>query len=310
VTAACSSPTPESGTLVIGLQTQDTTGSMGSVRIETQVDGQDPTNHLFEVRGDPNAFPHEWRVGGTAGARVAVKVSAYFDGKERVQTQSYTETVIARSARTQIVGGQTKLLRLELESRCLTFQAFPPPGWVPAKACPTPQQTCIAGSCADDAIGEERLEPYREKWPEDVPDICRPASGGTPEVIVGTGQTDYLPLTASQTLQVERGPQGGHHIWIALRMRNLKQSGSMTTVSAKQPDSNVAAEPTAFIFTFDRDEGGYCKLYGLRYQLDSGGVALQPFLGKPLDVKVEVSDRTGQKSSATARIQIAPTILQ
>jgi hypothetical protein len=133
-------------------------------------------------------------------------------------------------------------------------------------------------------------------------------------VILGTGQTDYLPLGDEQELRLEKGPQGGHHIWIAVRMRNLTQSGSVTTISATLPDEpDVAVPSTAFVFTFDRDEGPYCKLWGLRYQVDSGAsdlrTAYKRFLGKRLTVTVEVTDRAGVSASSTRTIRIAPLLL-
>ena len=68
--------------------------------------------------------------------------------------------------------------------------------------------------------------------------------------------------------QVEAGPQGGHHIWVAVRMKGLLQSGSITSVTGHFPELDQDVGPFQVIFTFDQDEGGYCKLYGLRFQLD------------------------------------------
>ncbi len=46
------------------------------------------------------------------------------------------------------------------------------------------------------------------------------------------------------------------------------------------------------IFTFDQDEGGYCKLYGLRFQLDQT-LPIDTLLGKSLEVQVKVTDKEG-----------------
>jgi len=112
-----------------------------------------------------------------------------------------------------------------------------------------------------------------------------------------------------QTLQAEAGPQGGHHIWIAVRMKNMKQAGSTTQVSAVQPGTGTPIPPSSFAFTFDPDEGGFCKLYGLRYQLDNGGIDYKQFLGKPLDVTTTVVDSIGQVASSMQHIQVAPTLV-
>ncbi|MEO8797858.1 MAG: hypothetical protein ABI551_08235, partial [Polyangiaceae bacterium] len=123
------------------------------------------------------------------------------------------------------------------------------------------------------------------------------------------GQSYYLPLTEGQTLQAEAGPQGGHHIWIAARMKNLKQSGSTTKIAGVQPGSGATIPPTTLAFTYAPDEGGFCKLYGIRYQLDNEGVDYKQFLGKPLDVNVTVTDPTGATVTSTAHIRVAPTLL-
>lgn len=287
---------------------EDFGGSLGSVRVRGEVSGEEIAQSAFDARGVSTAFPREIEMTSSPGAELRVTVNGYFEPMENVQ--GFTVPIVTRTARVAVPGaGQKRLLRLSLEPRCVSSLPLPPPGWTAGPVCGDPV-TCIAGRCVDDRVAPEALETYRPGWPDDTPDICRPAGGGAPEIVLGTGQTDYLPLSSGQTLQLERGPQGGHHIWMAVRMKNLKQTGTMTTLSAAQPESTVTVQPTAFVFTFDRDEGGYCKLYGLRFQLDTGGNAPQVFLDKPLDVKVEAVDRTGAKASATIRVQIAKTILQ
>jgi hypothetical protein len=112
-----------------------------------------------------------------------------------------------------------------------------------------------------------------------------------------------------QTLQAEAGPQGGHHIWIAARMKNMKQSLSTTKIEGLQPGTGTPIPPSTFVFSYAPDQGGFCKLYGLRYQLDNGGIDYKQFLGKPLDVTVTVTDQAGATTKSTAHIQIAPTLV-
>ena len=174
--------------------------------------------------------------------------------------------------------------------------------------------TSSAGRCASEDVTFDQLEDYDPSWPTSPPDICRPANHGPPELFLGTGQTDFAPVSDNQTLQLERGPQGGHHIWVAARMRNLRQSGSRTTLTAKLVDDPTSPiSPAAYVFTFDRDEGNFCKLWGLRFQLDSGATNLaadyKRFLGKKLEVTVEVVDSTGAKAAATKVVLIADKLL-
>jgi hypothetical protein len=91
-------------------------------------------------------------------------------------------------------------------------------------------------------------------------------------------------------------------------MKNMKQAGSTTKISAVQPGTGTAIPPSAFAFTFEKDEGGYCKLYGLRYQLDNGGIDYKQFLGKPLDVTATVVDAAHSTSTSTAHIVVDPNI--
>jgi hypothetical protein len=143
----------------------------------------------------------------------------------------------------------------------------------------------------------------------EVDDLCKPALGLPPEVSVGQGQNEYLPLIDLQTVQVERGPQGGHHIWIALRMKNLLRSGSRTVITGVSPETSIEIAPFEVIFTFDPGEGGSCLLYGLRYQLDARGVDYQPLLGKELDLTVTVTDRAGDSGQGSRRVTLSSTVL-
>jgi hypothetical protein len=264
--------------------------------VAARVDGAPAADVTFR----DGALPKEVRVTapGAKAAKLDVQVDGYFGVNDPPDARALT-----RLANTFFVPRQSKLLRLRLESRCVMLA---PPGGVAGPVCTAPQ-TCIGGQCADSAVPVALLEPYTSDWPTGGSDVCKPPNGGPPQVIVGTGQTDYLPITEGQTLQLEAGPQGGHHLWIAVRMRNLKQAGSITTLRASQP-GGVTVQPAAYVFTFDRDEGGFCKLYGLRFQLDTNGVDYHAFLGKPLDLSVEVKDRSGAIGTGEAHVNVDPTI--
>ncbi|CAN5211585.1 hypothetical protein BH09MYX1_BH09MYX1_58420 [soil metagenome] len=298
---ACTTKTDTSGSLVVGLQSEDLGGAIGSIHVTTTVDGVAQDDEVITASTGVPLLPREIKIDpkGNSSARVAVRVEGY------PGTDATGPTTVVRTARTQMVPGQNELLRLRLESRCLTLLI----GGVPGPECKAPNETCLAGQCGSDEIPTGALEPYKTNWPNDLPDLCRPLNPGDPTVVVGTGQTDYLPLTDGQIVQLEQGPQGGHHLWVALRMKNIKRSGSTTTLSAIQPGTNIEAPSTTFVFTFDGDQGGYCKLYGLRFQLDALNTDLNQFLGKPLDVKVTVKDNAGNVGSGVAHVNISSTII-
>ena len=65
----------------------------------------------------------------------------------------------------------------------------------------------------------------------------------------------------------------------------------------------------AVIFTFEPDEGGYCKLYGIRYQLDTNGIAIAEVAGKRIDLAVEVKDADGTIGVGKRCVVLSDTIL-
>ncbi len=299
VFAACSNPKP--GALTVGVHTAALGAYVRALRVVTRVDGKDQTDSFYRASQAP-LFPREVQIDPKkSGARVSVRVEAF------ASEDPTSKPALVRTAETTMFPAPAhKLLRLDLDPGCVTS---PPPGGVAGPTCTAPHQTCVAGACVSDLVDPSKLEGYVSDWAMRTPDVCRPANAGPPEIILGNGQNDYLPLARGQTLKAQAGPQGGHHIWIALRMRNMKQSGSTTTLTATQPGSDVKVTPFSVVFTFQRDEGGFCKLYGLRFQLDANGVDYKQFLGKPLDVTATVKDTLGNVASATTRVNIDTTIL-
>ena len=297
---ACSGETP--GKLTVGVQAEALDIYLQSLHVTTTVDGHPQTDATFRA-SQGAVFPREIAIdpAGDAHADVAVRVEGFAADDPTGQSPA-----IVRTAHTSMLPAPAnKLLRIDLDTLCVVI---PPPGGLVGPTCNAPT-TCVAGQCVDDTTSATSLVDYTPTWAIDTPDACRPANPGAPTVIVGTGQTDYFPLSDGQTLQAQTGPQGGHHIWVALRMQNLKQSGSTTTVTATQPDTGATVAPFSVVFTYQPDEGGFCKLYGLRFQLDANGADLNQFLGKPLDVKVEVHDTLGEDGSSVAHIAIDPTVL-
>lgn len=263
----------------------------------TAFNGATNTDETF----GPDVLPHEVKLlppNGDASAAIGVQLFGLL-------RSAGTQPLLVRTAETGFVPGQTVLLRLLLQGQCL----LPLPGLMVGGPSCTAPQTCIAGACQDDHVSPQDLETYSQDWAVSTPDICKPSNAGPPVLQMGTGQTDYLPLNDGDTLQAEQGPQGGHHVWIAVRQRNLAQNRSTTTITSVQPNTGLVGPRTAFAFAFDADQGGFCKLYGLRYQLDADGTDYHLFLGQPLDVTVTIADPTGAKGTAVAHIHIASQAL-
>jgi hypothetical protein len=145
--------------------------------------------------------------------------------------------------------------------------------------------------------------------PKPLADIC--SRGGAPQLQIGQGQVGYLEIAPNAALTAEAGPQGGHHVWLAVRMQNMRQL-SRTVVSAVEVTTQRRVPDLALALSYVAGEGGYCTLYGLRYQfdatLDATPVDYKFFLGKELDVTISLSDETGASVQATKRIRIAEAL--
>ena len=243
---------------------------------------------LAETRpADTLATPAEIRFGGLGGG-------------ERVELTLTSDSGVVRRGATDAVAGRVILFRAALEGICA--------GGGNTASC-APELTCVAGSCRDPYVAPWLLEDYRPDWASaGPPDACTRADGAPPVVVVGEGQADYLPMDDLAEAQVEAGPQGGHHVWVAIRMKGLRQSGSITEVRGVVPDLGLDLEPFSVIFTFDPDEGGYCTLHGLRYQLDQS-TPIEELLGARVDLTVTVRDPEGTVGVGTKPIVLSPTIL-
>lgn len=248
------------------------------------------------LSGEPLTFPTEIAFEDLPDGD-AVEVDLEGFGGEQLRY-----TLVKRLASTEVVGGKRLLMRVPLETECA-----PMPGQ--EGMCEAPM-TCVTGVCRSAHLSPASLELYDPAWAKPKNDICKPEGGGQPVVIVGRGQSDYFAAEEGEVAQVEAGPQGGHHIWVALRMKNLNQSGSITSVKGYIPDLDLELSEFKVIFTFDQDEGGFCKLYGLRYQIDTGGVDVKTVLGHAMEVTVTVTEsKTGGVGVGKKTVTLSDTIL-
>ena len=302
--------TPDPTALIVGVQSDPMGGIVSALHVIIKVNGEVVDDETIKPpHGSKVGFPQPWEKrlsgAGKGDAKVEVEVDAIGDPA--------SAPLFVRRSSTHFIPGKEALLRVPLESRCIVYPQQPRgttkvPGPLSGPTCTAPS-SCISGICQLPDVNPALLEPYAPNWPANAPDRCKPRNAGPPDLQIGTGQSYYLPITKGQTLQAEAGPQGGHHIWIATRMRNLKQAGSTTKITGVQPGTGATIPPTTLAFTYAPDEGGYCKLFGIRYQLDNEGIDYKQFLGKPLDVTVTTTDPTGATATATAHINIAPTLI-
>lgn len=291
---ACGGPktSGDKGSVVLGIASKLTPGStIDAMHVVLKAGDQVVADEtLTSAKGDL-VFPEELRADDLDdGEEVSATIEASSGGK----------TLLTRLASTEAVAGKELLLRVNLASSCLG-QAAP--------ACVAPK-TCDAGLCKNSHVDGTTLPDYTSDWATHTTtvDVCKPENPGAPIVVVGEGQADYLPLADGDVAQVEAGPQGGHHIWVALRLKNLTQSGSITSLTGHFADLGYDVGPFNVIFTFDPDEGGYCKIYGLRFQLDTDH-DIHEMLGHTLVVTGSIKDKDGDVGEGTRTVKLSDTIL-
>lgn len=293
-------PVPERDTdteLVIAVDAEDFRSQglqIGQLEIIAKVEGVEAAHETLLAASGP-LFPHELRIHPPKDkpeAAVTIEVIA------RDRPDVTMPPIVTRLATTKFVSRRSKLAYVFLEIRCNTFPLLGgggPSG--PTCAAPT---TCVSGRCVSAEL--PALTEYRADWANNPPSAC---GTGAPELTLGQGESTLAPLAENETITLEEGPQCGHHMWLSLRMKNLAQSGTITTFTATQPGTAVVVPATAFPYAWGPSEGGACDLVGLRFQLDASGTQASEFLGKPLDLKVEAKDKAGKTATTTRRVNIA-----
>ena len=267
--------------------------TIGLLEIVTKIDGVS-SRELVDPANGP-LFPRELRLYAPkdkTDAPVEIEVIA------RDRADSTFPPLLTRLAKTRFVKGTTKLAYVFLEIRCNhapVAGGFAPSG--PTCDAPT---TCVGGACVSADLPP--LGDYYADWAKSPPSAC---GTGTPELTIGQGEKAMAPLADGTTITLDEGIQCGHHLWLSLGMKNLAQSGTITTLSATQPGTGLTASATAYPYAWSAGAGGTCDLVGLRFQLDAGGEKIADFLGKPLDLKVEAKDKAGHTASATRHVNIA-----
>lgn len=280
--------------IMIGVDGEDFMGTgyhLTSLDIVAKVDGLVSAHKIIDAAAGP-MFPQEVRLVAPAAktdAPVEVTVSAIMN----------EATVAMRRVTTRFVPNKTKLAYVLLEVRCNTFQLLGG-GGPPGPKCSNPGETCIGAKCRSDAL--TNLPDYAVDWAKNPPSQC---GTGAADLVVGQGETGFATLADGATVAPECGPQGGHHLWMALNMKNFRQVGTVTTITAAQPAGGKTVPATGFPYAWSVADAGSCELVGLRFQLDPAGVPISDFLGKPLDVTVSAKDKGGHDMTVVRHLMIA-----
>lgn len=299
---------PELGSVVVGITSDLALGSdVARMRIRQRVNDEDVADEVVwaPAEGEPPPFPREIAFRDREpGTRVEVAIDVF------ATVFSDEPPLFTRLASTNVAAGRSLLLRVRVEEECIP--GFRIEGGENTPVC-TPPETCVATTCRPSFVPPDMLESYSPSWSEDYPDACKPEGAGEPSLEIGQGEQAFAPLADGEVVEPELGPQGGYHIWLALRMRNLHQAGTQTLIKARSPELGIDLNPMHAALGYEAT-GGACELAGLKFLLLHAGATdfedVTELFGQPLDLTVTVSDAMGDIAQAARSIRLGGEALK
>lgn len=272
--------------VVVGLTTDMAVGfELHHIETTTSIDGIASPAERLSYRSGELSLPAELLVQPARdGAAIELSVAAFRDGE--------ASPLVVRRAATRAVGGRKLLLPVSLDEACT------------AAACAA-SATCAGGACVDPFIAPSTLAEHEPRWIESASDACKTPASGDPTVVIGQGESAFAPLEDGEVVPIEAGPQGGHHVWLSLRVRGLRQMGSRLTVKGYFPELAFELRPFTAHITLRKAGEGRCEVHGVRFQVDRG-LPVEAVRGRALDIDVALEDPDGDVAAAAQRVVISP----
>lgn len=212
------------------------------------------------------------------------------------------ETLLTRRTATIARDGRTLLLSVRLEDECT-----PQPAYATEETC-DPSTTCIAGKCRPYFVPPETLADYHENWAAPFADACKPIAAGASEVELGQGREGFEEIAPLGPMLFEAGNQGGHHVWLATRTRNLHQDGALTFFEARADALGLELHPWTSTVEYEPAPLG-CEMVGYLFRLYPTGdqVELDPATldGELVHFDVTVLDSVGDAAHAELTVTLS-----
>ncbi|MEZ4308083.1 MAG: hypothetical protein R3F14_08570 [Polyangiaceae bacterium] len=283
--SGCAGEEAESGHLVGGLSTDLAVGfELRRVELRVSVDGELSVTKSLSYSSGALVVPGELSLPGFAdGAEVELAVDAFHD-KE-------ASPFLTRSAATVVSSSRTVLLPVFLEEACVGVEC-------------ASGETCVEGACQDPFVDPSKLAEYTPDWKLSVRDGCKTPPSDSPSLTIGKGLDAYGELAEDEVVAIEPGPQGGHHVWLAMRAKGLRQMGSVLRTNGSYPDLGSELGESTSILTLRKAGEGECEIWGIRYQVDRA-LPVEDVRGQALDIEISLEDPDGDKAVATKRVVIA-----
>ncbi|WP_437938624.1 hypothetical protein [Sorangium sp. So ce341] len=272
--------------VVAGLTTDMAIGfEVHAIESTTKVDGVITRAERLSYRSGDLSLPAELPIAEARdGAEIELSIAAFRDGE--------AAPIVTRTTATRAASGRSLLLPVSIDAACS------------GRACAA-GATCAAGVCVDPFIAPSALDDHDPMWIASAKDACKTPASGEPAIVIGQGESAFAPLDEGEVVPIEAGPQGGHHVWLALRVTGLRQMGSRLRVGGHFLELERELLPFTALVTLRRAGEGRCEIYGIRFQVDRG-LSVEAVRGRALDVEVALEDPNGDAATAAQRVVIAP----
>ena len=284
--AACAAEgTTKTASVVVGLTTDLAVGfDIERVVVTMRVDDQVVRTEDLRYSDGRLVIPEEfWFDRVPDESRVDIQFDAY-DADVLLMRQ--------RGATTATVG-HTPLLHLSLSEACIDVE------------CGT-DSTCQDGVCTPTLRESSALDEHDPGWIDDAADACRKPDDDQ-KLEIGKGRYAFAPLEEGETVTLEAGPQGGYHVWLALRVDGFRQLGSLVEVKGTLNTLEHEVPAFASTVTFHR-AGDECEIYGLRFRVDHE-LLVEQLLSQPLTIEVTVTDATGAVATSARDVVLSDSVV-
>lgn len=256
----------------------------------TRDDGTDLGEHNFQEH------QHQWTLRAPAGAEPS-GVTIRVQGESTLSDGTLLRTS-ERVAHARFQPTRNVMAYLYIDASCAYRSAQDP--------CP-PEESCAESFCRPVELGD--LPDFTSNWRTSPPNPCATTDGSV-VLEIGEGASAFALRNDGDTITIECGPQGGHHLWIGLRMRGFTQRTSSITLSAPLADGGtdlLAATPIPrFLPTLDPTAPPHtCDYSAVLFRLDPDGRPVTPYLGQELVLQARLWDPAFHLTTITRRLRIA-----
>jgi len=154
----------------------------------------------------------------------------------------------------------------------------------------------VACGAEEDPMGPP---PEADAGPMSLPDT---GPVPEPELMLGTGERGFEPVSDGQVLPLIRGPQGLQHVWISLRAQDFDPNRAIIALSLeRERDGRATTEPYRARLPFEVDPAGvYVERIGIQLVVPNPNLVL----GEDLLLTAGIENPLGAEGAASAHITV------